>query len=81
MEIKNKNLFREQCYINGEWVNSNNNEIIEVNNPSTLQIIAKVPKCGKDETQYAIEKQMKLGIIGKIDLQLNVLLFYGSGLI
>ena len=56
MEIKNKDLFREQCYINGEWVNSNNKEIIEVNNPSTLQIIAKVPKCGKDETQYAIEK-------------------------
>jgi len=56
MEIKNKDLFREQCYINGEWVNSNNNEIIEVNNPSTLQIIAKVPKCGKNETHYAIEK-------------------------
>ena len=56
MEIRNKNLFREQCYINGEWVSSNNNEIIEVNNPSTLQIIAKVPKCGKDETHYAIEK-------------------------
>ena len=56
MEIKNKNLFREQCYINGEWVSSNNKEIIEVNNPSTLQIIAKVPKCGKDETQYAIGK-------------------------
>ena len=56
MEIENKNLFREQCYINGEWVNSNNKEIIEVNNPSTLQIIAKVPKCGKDETQYAIGK-------------------------
>ena len=56
MEIKNKNLFREQCYINGEWVNSYNKEIIEVNNPSTLQIIAKVPKCGKDETHYAIEK-------------------------
>ena len=30
MEIKNKNLFREQCYINGEWVNSNNKEIIKV---------------------------------------------------
>jgi len=56
MEIKNKNLFREQCYINGEWVNSNNKEIIKVNNPSTLQIIAKVPKCGKDETHYAIGK-------------------------
>mgnify|MGYP001492830042 CR=1 FL=1 len=25
MEIKNKALFKNQCYINGEWVNSNNN--------------------------------------------------------
>ena len=81
MEIKNKNLFREQCYINGEWVNSNNKEIIEVNNPSTLQIIAKVPKCGKMKHNMLLKKQMKLGIIGKIDQQLNVLLFYGSGLI
>ena len=56
MEIKNKDLFREQCYINGEWVNSNNKEIIEVNNPSTLQIIAKVPKCGKDETTFCYQK-------------------------
>ena len=29
MEIKNKALFKNQCYINGEWVNSNNNKTIE----------------------------------------------------
>ena len=55
MEIKNKELFKEQCYINGEWVNSNNNEFIEVNNPATLKIIGKVPKCGIEETKTAIE--------------------------
>ncbi len=55
MEIKNTDLFKEQCYINGEWVNSNNNEIIKVNNPATLEIIGKVPKCGAEETKVAIE--------------------------
>ena len=31
-------------------------ETIEVNNPSTLEIIARVPKCGKEETSFAILK-------------------------
>ena len=54
MEIKNKELFKQKCFINGEWVNANNNEKIEVNNPATLKIIGSVPKCGKEETRYAI---------------------------
>ena len=56
MEINNKKLFKQQCYINGEWVDSYSKETIDVNNPSTLEIIAKVPKCGKDETNFAISK-------------------------
>ena len=55
MEIKHKKLFKEQCYINGEWVNSNNNETIEVNNPATLKIIGNVPNCGTEETKRAID--------------------------
>ena len=56
MDINNKKLFKQQCYINGEWVDSYSKETIDVNNPSTLEIIAKVPKCGKDETNFAISK-------------------------
>lgn len=55
MEIKHKELFKEQCYINGDWVNSNNNETIEVNNPATLKIIGNVPNCGTEETKRAID--------------------------
>ena len=58
MEIKNKELFKQQCFINGEWVNANNNEKIEVNNPATLEIIGSVPNCGKEETNYAISKAL-----------------------
>ena len=56
MHISNTSLLRDKCYINGEWIDSYNKEIIEVDNPSTLKIIGKVPKCGKDETKYAISK-------------------------
>ena len=55
MNISNKSLIKDKCYINGDWINSNSGEIIEVNNPSNLEIIAKVPKCGRDETKLAIE--------------------------
>ena len=56
MDISNKSLIKDKCYINGEWIDSYNKEIIEVDNPSTLKIIGKVPKCGKDETKFAILK-------------------------
>ena len=56
MDISNKSLLKDKCYINGEWIDSYNKEKIEVNNPSSLDIIAKVPKCGKEETNFAISK-------------------------
>ena len=56
MDITNKSLFKDKCYINGEWIDSNNNQKIEVNNPATLKIIGTVPNCGKEETKLAISK-------------------------
>ena len=56
MDIANKSLLKDKCYINGEWIGSYSKETIDVNNPSTLKIIAKVPKCGKEETNFAITK-------------------------
>lgn len=55
MELKNFNLFKDQCYINGEWTTSISREVISVNNPATLKEIGTVPKCGKEETKLAIE--------------------------
>ena len=55
MDLKNFKLFKDQCYINGEWINSISGEVISVNNPATLKEIGTVPKCGKEETKLAIE--------------------------
>ena len=52
MDLVNKSLFKDKCYINGEWLESNNKQKIEVNNPATLEIIGTVPKCGKEETKF-----------------------------
>ena len=55
MDISNKKLFKQQCFINGEWIDSQDNKSIEVNNPATQEIIGKVPNCGKKETSIAIK--------------------------
>ena len=50
--IKDKSLLREECYINGKWVGSNDK--IDVTNPATGDVIATVPKLGQVETAAAI---------------------------
>ena len=55
MDISNKELLKDKCYINGDWIASNSKEVIEVNNPATLENIGTVPKCGMQETKLAIK--------------------------
>ena len=55
MELKDKRLFRQQCYIDGAWADAASGETIEVNNPSDDTIIGTMPKMGRDETAGAIE--------------------------
>ena len=55
MTIQNFKLFRDKCYINGEWIEANSKDKISVNNPASLKEIGTVPKCGKEETKNAID--------------------------
>ena len=55
MELNNKSLFKQKCFINGEWVDSSSGKTLEVNNPASLEIIGKVPKCSVSETKKAID--------------------------
>ena len=55
MKITDSKFYRDKCYINGEWINSDSGENISVNNPATLEEIVTVPKCETAETKRAIE--------------------------
>lgn len=46
-------------YVDGEWITSVENGFFEVVNPSTKQVVAKVPKGGAAETIKAIEAAKK----------------------
>lgn len=45
--------------IDGSWVNSNATEFGEVNNPSTGELIAKVPMCKPDDVDRAVQAAQK----------------------
>lgn len=55
MKLNDSSLFRQQAYINGEWIDADNGKTFEVNNPATNEIIGTVPEMGAAETQRAIE--------------------------
>lgn len=45
----------QQCYINGEWLESDNHSCLEVTNPGDGSVIGTVPNMGAAETRRAIE--------------------------
>lgn len=55
MQFFNPQLFRQQAYINGEWVDADDAQIIRVKNPASGEIVGTVPKMGAAETRRAIE--------------------------
>jgi succinate-semialdehyde dehydrogenase/glutarate-semialdehyde dehydrogenase len=55
MKLKDPSLFRQQCYIDGAWVDADSRETIPVTNPATGEEIGTVPKMGAAEARRAIE--------------------------
>ena len=51
MKLNDSNLFRQQALINGEWLDANNGEVIDVTNPANGDKLGSVPKMGADETR------------------------------
>jgi succinate-semialdehyde dehydrogenase/glutarate-semialdehyde dehydrogenase len=55
VQLKDMSLFREQCYIDGEWVDADDKSTLAVFNPADGQQIGTVPNMGAAETRRAIE--------------------------
>jgi succinate-semialdehyde dehydrogenase / glutarate-semialdehyde dehydrogenase len=53
--LKDSRLFREACYVNGQWVRAKSGETFDVDNPATGEILGSVPKLGAAETREAIQ--------------------------
>ena len=55
MRLKDPELLRTQCYIDGRWVGADDGATIDVLNPATGRTIGTVPRAGAAETRRAIE--------------------------
>ncbi|BBG61371.1 NAD-dependent succinate-semialdehyde dehydrogenase [Providencia rustigianii] len=55
----NSKLFRQQAYINGQWIDAKDNSQFDVTNPANGEVIASVSNVGALETQQAIEAAEK----------------------
>jgi succinate-semialdehyde dehydrogenase/glutarate-semialdehyde dehydrogenase len=54
-QLKDQSLFKQKCFINGEWVNSDNGDTFDIINPSDLTVVGSMPNASKKETIRAID--------------------------
>jgi len=53
--LKDPTLLRQQCYVDGGWIDADAGGTIDVTNPATGELIGTVPNAGAAETRRAIE--------------------------
>ena len=55
LPIKDQKLFRQQCYVGGQWIDADSGASFAVNNPADGSVLGTVPDLGAAETRCAIE--------------------------
>lgn len=55
MNLKRPSLFRQQCYVGGQWIDSSDQKTIEVTNPANGQKLGSIPSLGAQDVQSAID--------------------------
>jgi succinate-semialdehyde dehydrogenase/glutarate-semialdehyde dehydrogenase len=55
LSLKDPKLFREQCYLDGQWVDAEGRKNFPVHNPASGQVLGSVPDMGRAETRRAID--------------------------
>ena len=55
LQLKDMSLFRQQCYIDGKWIDGDGQTTVPVYNPADGAQIGTVPNLGAAETRRAIE--------------------------
>ncbi len=53
LPLKNPNLLRQACYIDGAWVAADSGRTIEVTNPASGEKLGTIPDMGAAETRRA----------------------------
>jgi succinate-semialdehyde dehydrogenase/glutarate-semialdehyde dehydrogenase len=59
LKLKDKKLFRQQCYVGGKWIDANDGATFKITNPADGKTMGTMPKLGRTETRRAIEAANK----------------------
>ena len=54
MRLRDQGLFHTRCYIDGDWVDADTGETIDVVNPANGEVLGTVPKMGAAEARRAV---------------------------
>jgi len=54
MKLKDTALFRQQCYVDGAWVDAPDGKTVAVSNPASGEPLGTVPSLGAKETEAAV---------------------------
>lgn len=55
IKLTNPSLWKTDAYIDGQWCSADDKTTVDVDNPATGAVLAKVANCGTAETRRAIE--------------------------
>jgi succinate-semialdehyde dehydrogenase / glutarate-semialdehyde dehydrogenase len=55
LSLRDPDLFRQQAFVGGRWLDAASGEVKQVVNPATGALIGTVPNCGAQEARAAIE--------------------------
>lgn len=53
--LKDKDLFRQQAPIGGNWRDASTKAVVDVIDPASQRVLGTIPDMGRDETRAAIE--------------------------
>lgn len=53
--VQNQRLFRENCYVNGKWIDASLGKTYNVFNPFDGSLLGNVSECSEADIKYAIE--------------------------
>ena len=55
LNLSDHALLRSRCYIDGRWTDAESGSTMDVRNPADLTTVTTVPRCGREETERAIQ--------------------------
>src|SRR3546814_12647713 len=55
MKLNKPSLFRQQCHIDGNWVDASNGKTIDVTNPADHSVLGTVPSLTTEDVRQDIE--------------------------